>query len=80
MSIIRITIYETQSEYGKGRIKVIKEKEILFNTNEMISASNYEDSIGGSYIQYKRALVSAYECKQTIEEIEQLIQKSKSLN
>lgn len=77
MSIIKITIYKTQNEYQKGRIKVIEEKEILFNTNEMISASNYEDSIGGSYIQYKRALVDAYECKQTIEEIEQLIQQSK---
>jgi hypothetical protein len=77
MAIIKITSVERE-HHPIGEVTIVKKSEILFNTNEMIIASNYEiaDGVIGSHIQYKRALIGSIFCVQTIEEIEELIKKN----
>lgn len=79
MAIIKITVLDTDTvgTYGNYNRVIKGEKQILFNTNEMISCSNNDDIIG-SFLQYKRALVGHYYIKETIEEIEELINNAKN--
>lgn len=79
MAIIKITsVARKHDEKDRDKVTIIKKSEILFNTNEMIMASKFEiaDGIIGSYIQYKRAMVDAIYCEQTIEQLEELIKNA----
>lgn len=77
MKIIEITkqnwktINPTKSGIDNQRLD--KEYPILFNTNEMIMAE--ESEYGGTYITYKKAMVDGMYCKETLEEVTNLINK-----
>lgn len=81
MAIIKLTTLATETilEHGEYVLKVKGEGKILFNTNEMITASNSKDC-PGSYITYKRALVDSIRVKETIEEIQELIKQYNQVN
>lgn len=75
MAIIKLTKqkYKTinPTKTGADNLKLIEEKIILFNTNEMIIAES--NDLGGTQITYKRAMTDAFNCKETLEEIYNLI-------
>ena len=75
MAIIKITkqIWETinPTKTGWDNLRLNKEYEILFNTNEMITAK--DNGNGGTSITYKKAMVDSLDCKETLEEIYKLI-------
>jgi hypothetical protein len=79
MAIIKLTQQKHKvidpTKTGADNLKLISETIILFNTNEMIIAEpNY---IGGTTITYKKALTDAFNCKETLEEIQKLIKQTK---
>jgi maltodextrin utilization protein YvdJ len=75
MKIIKITKQEWKSispyKTGVDNQRLDKEYQILFNTNEMITAK--ENEYGGTYITYKKAMVDGMNCKETFEEFTNLI-------
>lgn len=76
MKIIKLTMqnYKTiiPTRVGCDNQELISEETILFNTNEMIMV---ESNPNGSTISYKKALVSSFHCKESLEEIYKLIEK-----
>jgi maltodextrin utilization protein YvdJ len=77
MAIIKITKqnWETidPTKTNLENYKLNKEYTILFNTNEMITAT--ASRFGGTSITYKKAMVDSLNCKETLEEIYKLINK-----
>lgn len=68
MKIISIT----KQDWKKvNDVPIVREYPILFNTNEMIIAEASE--WGGTRIEYKKAMVGVIYCKETLEEITNLI-------
>lgn len=75
MKIIKITKQEWKTinptKTGIDNQRLDREYPILFNTNEMITAK--ENEYGGTYITYKKAMVDGMNCKETLEELTNLI-------
>jgi hypothetical protein len=75
MKIIKITKQEWKTinptSWGIENQRLEKEYPILFNTNEMITAK--ENEFGGTHITYKKAMVDGMNCKETLEELTNLI-------
>jgi hypothetical protein len=75
MKIIKITqqTWKAISPYKTGidNQRLDSEEPILFNTSEMITAESSE--FGGTYITYKKAMVGGLYCKETLDEIFELI-------
>jgi hypothetical protein len=77
MKIISITKQEwktiSPTKSGIDNQRLDTEYPILFNTNEMITA---EKSVyGGTRITYKKAMVDVLYCKETLEQVTNLINK-----
>lgn len=75
MSIIKITRQEWKTinptRTGIDNLRLDKEYTLLFNTNEMITATQSE--LGGTYITYKKAMVDGMTCKENLDEVYKLI-------
>jgi hypothetical protein len=72
MKIISITKQDWRTE---NNAPIVKEYPILFNTNEMITAETSE--WGGTRIEYKKAMVGVLYCKETLEEVTNIINNCK---
>ena len=75
MKIIKITkqVWKTidPTKTGIDNQRLDREYTILFNTNEMITAKESEH--GGTYITYKKAMVDGMTCRETLDELNNLI-------
>ncbi len=75
MKIIKITKQEWKTinamKTGIDNQRLDSEYQILFNTNEMITAE--ESVYGGTRITYKKAMVDVLYCKETLEEVNNMI-------
>lgn len=77
MAIIKLTQQKYESinrtRAGWENMKKVSEQVILFNTSEMIMTET-EDN-GCTRVTYKRAMVDSFYCKETVDEIYNLIQE-----
>jgi maltodextrin utilization protein YvdJ len=80
MAIIKLTKQNykaiSPTKAGWDNLRLESEEVILFNTNELIMVTT--NGIGKAKIEYKRAMVSSFDCKETLEEVFELINNSKN--